>query len=72
MIIWIRLNRYKVLKKAFNFCCKIKGDMVLEFISSKLPTVPEENGTENIYREQTANWCYADLDLNNMQVSFLN
>ncbi|KAF5290929.1 hypothetical protein FQA39_LY14535 [Lamprigera yunnana] len=42
-----------------------------ELISSKLPTVPEENGTDSVYRQTTGNWCYTDLDLmttNNIQV----
>ncbi|XP_018326914.1 carbohydrate-responsive element-binding protein [Agrilus planipennis] len=37
-----------------------------EFISCKLPTVPEENGSDiNCKQEnqQIVNWCYSDLDL---------
>lgn len=36
----------------------------LEFITCKLPTVPEENGAD-WNRQQTVNWCYTDLDLMN-------
>lgn len=49
------------------------GKYFLEFISGKLPTVPEENGTE-WNRQLNVNWCYTDLDLmntnSNMQVNF--
>ncbi|KAF2902205.1 hypothetical protein ILUMI_03981 [Ignelater luminosus] len=45
-----------------------------EFISGKLPTVPEENGAE-WNRQLNVNWCYTDLDLmntnTNMQMNAL-
>ncbi|KAF5308769.1 hypothetical protein FQR65_LT06001 [Abscondita terminalis] len=45
-----------------------------DLISSKLPTVPEENGSEPIYRQTHSNWCYTDLDLmttNSLQMNAL-
>ncbi|KAK5646464.1 hypothetical protein RI129_004928 [Pyrocoelia pectoralis] len=41
-----------------------------ELITSKLPTVPEENGNEPLFRQTSGSWCYTDLDLmstSNMQ-----
>lgn len=41
-----------------------------ELITSKLPTVPEENGSEPLFRQTSGSWCYTDLDLmstSNMQ-----
>lgn len=38
--------------------------IVSEFISGKLPTVPEENnGSDALFKHQQEVWCYTDLDL---------
>ncbi|KAK4879839.1 hypothetical protein RN001_007985 [Aquatica leii] len=45
-----------------------------ELITSKLPTVPEENGSDTIYRQSASHWCYTDLDLmstHNLQINTL-
>uniref|UniRef100_A0A1Y1N681 BHLH domain-containing protein n=2 Tax=Photinus pyralis TaxID=7054 RepID=A0A1Y1N681_PHOPY len=45
-----------------------------DLITSKLPTVPEENGSDPLYRHTSSSWCYTDLDLmstNSMQINTL-